>query len=119
MAKKIEDEKVGLFFDKLNHQDLVIKKTSAKTLYRCDGNMNFVDLSNLFVFYVQALKPALQMKRGIEGINSAAGSTNKVYTPSSGIFLSDGLIFTGNYSRPKFGALSYEENHKLDETRDR
>jgi len=54
----------------------------------------------LFAFDVQAFKPASQMKGGIEGINSAAGSTNKGDAPSSGIFLSDGSLFTGKYSSP-------------------
>ena len=75
--------------------------------------MNFVDVSKLFAFDVQALKPALQMKRVFEGIISAAGYTNKGYAPSSGIFLSDGGIYTDNYLSPKFGALSYDEKRKL------
>ena len=54
--EKDDDEKVELFFDKLNHQDLVIQKASAKTLYHRDGNMNFIDVSNLFAFDVQAFK---------------------------------------------------------------
>ena len=57
--KNDEDEKVGLLFEKLNHQDLVNQKASAKTLCSHDGNMNFVDVSILFAFDVHALKPAL------------------------------------------------------------
>ena len=70
------------------------------------------------MFDVQDLKLASQMKCGIEGINLAVGSTNKGDAPSSGIFISDGRIFTGKYSSPKFDALSYEEKRKLGETRD-
>ena len=80
--------------------------------------MTFVDVSNLFPFDVQALKPAFQIKRVIEGINSTAGSTNKGDTSISGIFLSDGRICTGNYLRPKFGVLSYDEKRKLGKTCD-
>ena len=116
--EKDEDEKFELSFYKLKHQDLVIQKASSNTLYRCDGNMNFVDVSNLFAFDGQDLKPTLQMKRGIEVINLAAGSANKGYAPSSGIFLSNGFIFTGKYLSPTFGALSYDEKRKLGETRD-
>ena len=115
--EKDEDEKVELFFDKLNHQYLVIQKVYENTLHRRHGNITFFDLSSLFAFDVQALKPALHMKRGIEGISLAAGSTNKGDAPSSGIFISDERIFIGKYSSPKFGALSYDEKRKLGETR--
>ena len=56
------------------------------------------------------------MKHGIEGINSRNGSTNKGDAPRSGIFLSDGHNFTGKYSIPKFGALSYDKKRKLGKT---
>ena len=58
------------------------------------------------------------MKIVFEGINSAAGSTNKGDAPSSGIFLSYGRIFTGKYSIPKIGALSYDKKRKLSKTCD-
>ena len=117
--EKDEDEKVEIFFDKLNHPDLVIQKASSKTLYRRDGNMTFVDVSNLFAFDVISLKPASQMKRGIEAINSSsAGSTNQGAAPDSGIHLSDGRVFTGKYATPKFKALSYDDKRKLREVRD-
>ena len=48
----------------------------------------------------------------------AAGSKNKGDVPSSGIFLSDGRIFTDNYSSPKVGELSYDEKRKLGKTSD-
>ena len=86
--EKDENEKVEIFFEKLNHQELVIQKSSTKTLYRRDGKMTFVDVSNLFDLDVQSLKPASQMKRGIEATNStSAGSTNQGSAPDSGIHL--------------------------------
>ena len=117
--EKDEDEKVEIFFDKLNHQDLVIQKASTKTLYRRDGNMTFVDVSNLLAFDVQSLKSALQMKRGVEAINStSAGSTNYGSAPDYGIHLSDGRVFTGKYASIKFKALSYDDKRQLREVRD-
>ena len=79
--------------------------------------MTFVDVSNLFMFDVKDLLPALQINRGLEGINSEAGSIEIGDAPSSGIFLSDGRIFTSKHLRPKFGALSYDEKRKLGDTR--
>ena len=58
VEKKDEYDKVELLFDKLDHQDLVIQNASAKNLYCRDGNMTFVDVSKVFAFDVQALKPA-------------------------------------------------------------
>ena len=60
----------------------------------------------------------MHTKRGIEGINSAAGSTKKGDAPSSGIFQPDGHIFTDKYSSPKYSALSYEKKRKLGKTCD-
>ena len=40
--EKYEDEKVEFFFEKLNHQDLMIHKAYANTLYCRDGNMTFL-----------------------------------------------------------------------------
>ena len=97
---KDEYKKLEIFFDKLNHQDLVIQKASAKTLYCRDGNMHFVDVSNLFVFDLQSFKPASQ------GVNySSAGSTNQGAAPNFGIVLSAGQVFTGKYPSTMFAAL--------------
>ena len=88
-----EDNKVELIFDKLNHQDIVIQKASAKTLYCCDGNMDFVDVSKLFAFDVQALKllciQSVELKVLIQLLVLQKKETHQavVYFNPMGIFL--------------------------------
>ena len=82
---KDEDEKVSIFFEMVQHPDLMIQRSSAMTLYRRDGNMSFQQLSTLFAFDVQALPAPKTMNQGrrIEGVH--AGSHRHGACPRTGI----------------------------------
>ena len=72
----------------------------------------FADTANVMADHVQPVSQIHQFGRNRNV--SAMGTNHTVTTPSSGIYLEDGTIFTGKYEREHFQLLSSEEmdSHK-------
>ena len=95
-AKKKEKlRKIEIFFEKFQCDSLKNEIIACKFDFHCNGG-TFSDTANVMADHVQPVSQSQQFGRN-QNV-SAMGTTHTGTAPSSGIYLEDTTIFTGNMS---------------------